>query len=197
MNIQYVFALVRENVVRSMLTMFTVAVAFCLWVLIVSLGNAIRNGGVSLDGADRVIVLHKASYSQPLPLAYVAKIANHENTVVAGHATGVGASHAESLDSLPIVAISAREYIQAYPEILVENKSLRAWLKNKEGALIGREAALRLGLKVGDTIPFRSSLWRRADGDNNWKVSVMGIFDSSAKEVQSNAIFIHYDFLND
>lgn len=197
MNMQYVLASVRANVVRSLLTVFTVAVAFCLWVLIVSLNNAISNGGVSLDGLDRIIVTHKASYSQPLPLAYVAIIANQEGALVAGHATGVAASHADSLEALPIVAVSAREYIQVYPEIVVEDVQLNTWLKNKEGALIGRDVALRHGMKVGDSIPFRSSLWRRADGAGIWKVSVSGIFDTSAKDVQTNAIFIHYNLLND
>ena len=58
---------------RTFLTLLSVAVAFILFGLLAAIRTAF-GAGVELAGADRLIVRHKVSLIQPLPVSYTARI---------------------------------------------------------------------------------------------------------------------------
>ena len=73
------FGLVWKNVwrkkIRTSLTLLSVLVAFMLFFLLNAIGQALTSGGATIESASRLVVIHKVSLINPLPIAYRNKIA--------------------------------------------------------------------------------------------------------------------------
>src|SRR6185503_13205270 len=70
------------------------------------------------------------------------------------------------------------------------------WLSDRRSVIIGRSLANQYKWKIGDTVPNRSSFFRKAnDGGDTWDIRTAGIFDASNGDVTS--LFFHYDYVNE
>jgi putative ABC transport system permease protein len=62
--------------------------------------------------------------------------------------------------------------------------------------IVGKSLAEQFNWKVGDTVPIRSSFFRKAnDGGDTWDMRIAGIYDASNGDVTS--LFFHYDYVNE
>ncbi|PYJ63317.1 MAG: hypothetical protein DME24_01665, partial [Verrucomicrobia bacterium] len=64
----------KRKKLRTILTLLSVLVAFVLFSLLSALKLALA-GGVVMADANRLIVRHRVSFIQPLPYAYMARMA--------------------------------------------------------------------------------------------------------------------------
>jgi len=62
---------------------------------------------------------------------------------------------------------------------------------------VGPTLANAYGWKVGDRIPLRSDIWRKADGSDTWQFNIIGIYDASGSGVDKATIYFHYDYFNE
>ena len=65
-------------------------------------------------------------------------------------------------------------------------------MRDRRGALIGRQLANQYGFKVGDVIPLRGSIYQ---GD--WQFIVRGIFDGSDDTKITRHMLFHWEYLNE
>ena len=61
---------------RSILTVSSIAVSLCLLAVLIAIYNALFYGDATPGQALRVVVRHRVSLAQPIPVAYEAKIRN-------------------------------------------------------------------------------------------------------------------------
>ena len=84
-----VYSNLKRKKIRTFLTFMSVLVAFVLFGYLSAIEAALE-AGVTVAGADRLVVRHKVSLIQPLPESYEAQIEQIDGIVDATHATWFG-----------------------------------------------------------------------------------------------------------
>lgn len=182
--------------IRTSLTILSVLVAFMLFFLLNAIGQALTGGGATIEAASRLVVIHKVSLINPLPLAYLNKIRAVPGVDRASHATWFGGYYQEPSQQFGQFPIDADEYLPMYPELEIPPAQLEAFLANRTGALIGRSLAETYGLEVGDRIPIQA-MWTKQDGSQTWEFDIEGIMTNTSKGGSDAMFFFHYDYFNE
>jgi putative ABC transport system permease protein len=179
---------------RTGLTLASIIVAFLLFGLMQTLRVALT-GSPELAGIDRLITMHKTSFIQSLPLAYLNRIKGVDGVVAATSQDWFGGVYQEDRNQLPTFAVEAETFFKVYDEYQLPPEQLDAFLKDRSSAIVGTMVAQRFGWKVGDVIPMRSNIWTRKEGGNTWPLKIVGIYQATNGDNQN--IYLHYDYLNE
>ena len=180
---------------RTVLTLLSVITAFLLYGLLAAINNAFT-GGVDLAGVDRLMVINKASFLQPLPLSYGSRIAAVEGVRHVSHATWVETYYQEPKNYVVTLAIDAESYLPMYREIVIPDAEKERWLKNPSGAAVGKALAKRFNWNVGDRITLFSSAVGE-DGGKGWEFNIDAIVDIAESGGDTGMLLIHYRYFNE
>ncbi|MEO8379415.1 MAG: ABC transporter permease [Acidobacteriota bacterium] len=180
----------KRHKTRTILTILSIIVAFVLFAYLAAIRTAF-SAGVSVAGADRLIVRHKVSLIQLLPQSYEADIERIDGVAEAMHMTWFGAIYKEPSNFFGQMPVNPEEFLRMYPEFHLPPEQRDAWLKTRTGAIVGRTTATRFGWKVGDRIPLLGTYWRSKEGDRLWTFDLVGIYDGAPETDTSNFYFRH------
>jgi putative ABC transport system permease protein len=181
--------------VRTIFTLLSIFVAFVLFGYLMAIRTAFGMG-IDLAGADRLLVINKISLIMPLPGSYDDKIRAMEGVKDVTHANWFGAYFQETKNQFPNMAVEPESWLRMYPEFVVPEEQKKAWLADRQGALVGADLARRFGWKVGDRIPLQATIFARPDG-SAWEFNISGIYDSPIKGTDKSQLFFHYAYLNE
>jgi putative ABC transport system permease protein len=84
-----------------------------------------------------------------------------------------------------------------FPEFELPEDQRKAWLEDRQGAIVGRATAERFGWKVGDRIPIQATIWTKKDGSSGWEFNLRGIYDSDRPGVDTSQFFFHYTYFDE
>jgi len=185
-----VWSNLNRRTLRTVFTCLSVFVAFVLFGLLMAIRSAFSYGA-DVAGGDRLMMFHKVSFSQPLPLSHQSEIAATPGVAGMTHATWFGAVYRDPKNRFVQLAVDAESFLELHPDHLLPPEQRKAWLTDRTGCLVGRDLARRFGWKLGDRIPLR-----RADG-SAWAFTLDGIYDSSQRGSSANQMLIHYSYLNE
>jgi putative ABC transport system permease protein len=169
-------ASLRRKRLRTFFTIASIVVAFLLFGLAESLRYSLQSG-VDVAGADRLLTMHKVSFTQLLPQSYENRIRAVDGVVEVSPQTWFGGWFRDERNQIPTFPAKPEAFLRIYPEWDLPDDQRTAWVGDRAGILIGRGLADITGWKVGEAVPLRSSIWRRKDGSDTWDVTVRGIFD--------------------
>jgi putative ABC transport system permease protein len=133
--------------------------------------------GVEVAGADRLLTMHKVSFTQLLPASYESRIRSVEGVVAVAPQTWFGAWFRDESNQIPCFPTDPPTFLKIYPEFHIPEAQKQAWVADRTGILIGRAVSDMFGWKVGDAVPLRSAIWRKEDGTDTWDVTVRAIYD--------------------
>ena len=179
--------------IRTALNLLSVFVAFLLFGTLVAVKSAFE-AGVDLAGLDRLITIHKVSLIQLLPESYANKMRAVDGVADVAHAIWFGGVYQDPKNFFAQFAVSP-EYVDIYPEMRFPEEHKQAWLKNRTGALVGRQTADRFGWQVGDRVPLQGTIWRTPD-DSAWDLVIEGIYDADKGFDTTNLLF-HHEYLTE
>jgi putative ABC transport system permease protein len=191
-----VWSSLKRKKLRTSLTLLSIIVAFVLYGMLCTLTEAFT-AGVSVAGADRLVVHHKTSFMLNLPETYARRIASVR--AFKPCATGRGSTGSSRMirriffASMPT---NPEEFFVMHPEYVVPAEQKKAWLETRTGAIVGRTLADRMEWKIGDRIPLKSPIWRK-DNDEAWVFDIVGIYDGSKKSVDTSGFFFRYDYFDE
>ncbi len=189
------FRLIRVNITRKktrmILTIASFAVALFLFGLLVTINNAFYQA-VEVAGADRLIVLSKTSMIVLLPISQKGKIEQVKGVELVTHANWFGGIYQEERNFFPQFAISPENYLEMYPEFIIPPEQWAAFLKDREGCVVGRGTAERFGWKLGDRIPLRGTIFR-----GKWEFNIRAIYDGSETDSDITQFWFHYKLLTE
>ena len=188
-------ASMRRKPLRLFFTLASIVVAFLLFGLAESLRYSLQSG-VDVAGADRLITMHKVSFTQLLPISYENRIRAVDGVADVTPQTWFGAWYQDERNQLPTFPVDADAFLRMYPEYQMPEDQRLAWLADRAGIMIGRGLADITGWKVGDTVPLRSAIWRRADGNDTWDVNVRAIYDLQ-QGGDTRQILMHQDYFEE
>ncbi|HEX6100541.1 MAG TPA: FtsX-like permease family protein [Thermoanaerobaculia bacterium] len=190
------FSNFKRHKTRTILTILSIIVAFVLFAYLGAIRTAF-DYGVTMAGADRLIVRHKVSIIQPLPTSYEARIERIDGIADATHSTWFGAIYQDPKNFFGQMPVKPEEFMRMYPEFLLPKEQMDAWLKTRTGAIVGRTTANRFGWKIGDKIPLMGTYWRSKEGDRLWTFDLVGIYDGARKETDTSNFYFRYDYFDE
>jgi putative ABC transport system permease protein len=193
--IRLIFSNFKRHKTRTILTILSIAVAFVLFSYLVAIRHAF-DMGVSLAGANRLIVQHKMSLIMQLPQSYESRIEQIDGVADATEASWFGGIYIDERNQFAQIAVRPEEFLATYPEFVVPPAEKAAWLRTKTGAVAGRKLAEKFKWKIGDRIPIGATFNRPKQG-NTWTFDLVGIYDGKDKETDTTQFFFRHDYLDE
>jgi putative ABC transport system permease protein len=191
-----IWAGLRRKPVRSILTLFSVIVAFVLFGALHGVTAAIDSliNGMS---DTRLRIQSKVSLVEPLPLAYLSRIESVKGVEGVGYYAWFGGYYQEPKNQFEVGAVDADRLHAMFPELELKDEYLAAMRTTRNGALIGRDLAAERGWKIGDRIPLKSSIYIRKDGAPEWVFEIVGIYGYKDSKVPTNALWFNYAYFDE
>ena len=188
------FANLRRKPVRTSLTIASIVVAFLLFGLLKTMEGALALAA-DLTGVDRLATMHKMSLIQQFPVSYLNRIRGVDGVVEATPFVWIGGIYQDERNQIGAQATEAETFLEVYPEYELPHEQRADWISDRASMIVGKILAERYGWKVGDTIPVRSSFYRKSDGGDTWDMRLAGIYDASNGD--NSSLYFHYDYLNE
>jgi putative ABC transport system permease protein len=181
--------------IRTIFTLLSIFVAFLLFGVLMTI-RAVFSFGVDIAGLDRLMVIHKISIIMPLPIAYQTRLQAVPGVKTVTHNTWFGGVYQDPTNFFATIAIEPEQYFSIYPEVHLPPEQMKAWLADRQGAVVGVDLAERFGWKIGDRIPLRGTIYRTKGGSATWEFNLVGIYDGEPGVDKSN-FFFRYDYLDE
>ncbi len=178
---------------RTLFTVLSIVVAFVLFAYLAAIRLAFGTG-VSVAGADRMLVIHKVSLIQPLPESYLGRVAAVDGVADISHMSWFGGIYQDPRNFFAQFAVDPESYLRLYPEIVLSDGEREAWLRNRTGAIVGRVTADRFGWEVGDRIPIEGTIFRTRSGPT-WEFTIDGIYEAGTEGYDTSTFYFHHEYL--
>ena len=186
----------RRKKLRTTLTMLSILIAFLLYGYLCAIQEGL-NAGVSVAGEDRLVVRHKVSLIQLLPVSYKDRIARIPGVDAVVHQTWFGGIYQDPKKFFAQMPVEPEAFLDMYPEFILEEGARKAWMQTRTGAIVGRKTANRFGWKVGDRVPIQTTIWVQKNGSQTWEFDIVGIFDGAEKGVDTTQLFFRHDYFDE
>jgi putative ABC transport system permease protein len=181
---------------RTILTLLSIFVAFLLYGLLCAIKEAFT-AGVTMAGADRLIVRHKVSLIMTLPVSYQTRIQNIPGVDSVTHFTWFnGIYQNEPKNFFGSFPFELESFLRIYPEYRLPEDQKQAFLKTRNGAIAGRSLLDRFKWKVGDHISLVSPIWPNKSG-NAWDFEIVGVFEGTKKTTDTSGFYFRYDYFDE
>jgi putative ABC transport system permease protein len=193
------FQLARRNAwrkpLRTMLLVFCVGVAF----LIYGLTASFLSGSQGSEGASENLlgVVNKAGRAQPLPLAYMNKIAADKDVAALAYMTRMRGFVGVEKNVVVTSAVDPRLIAGVNGKELGLTRELLAGLDQaRDSVLVGKALAEAQGWSVGQRIGVTAFQMTKADGGRDWSFEISGIFNGADASTDTYFMIARYDYVN-
>ena len=180
--------------IRTIFTLLSVFIAFLLFGILMTVRMAFTFG-VEIAGLDRLVIIHKVSLIMPLPLAYQARLKTVPGVEIATNSSWFGGVYQDPSNFFAQMAVEPEPFLNIYKEFKLPPEQLKAWLADRQGAIVGVDLAERFGWKLGDRIPIRATIYQPKQGQI-WEFNIIGIYDGDPG-VDKTQFFFRYDYLDE
>ena len=175
---------------RTVLTLAGLAVAVLAYGMLQTVVNA-WYAGAAAASATRLVTRSAISLAVWLPASYESRIRGVDGVKRVARSNWFGGVYQEPKNFFPQFAVSDN-YLDLYPEFALAQAERAAWLRDRKGALVGRQLADKFGFKVGDVLPIRGTIY-----PGTWEFVIRGIFDGVDESKVTSHMLFHWDYLNE
>jgi putative ABC transport system permease protein len=187
-----IWANLMRRKVRTTFTLLSVFIAFMLFAVLGAVDQAFT-GGVNLADADRLVVTNRVGLINSMPINYADRIATVPGVGAITWQEWVGAYFQDPRQPITGFGVDENSFLNVHDDMQVPPDQAQAWIKDRQGVLIGETVAKHYGWKVGDHFPLRSNIWRDKQGNSTWDVTVDGIYHGGP----GDELLMHYKYLDD
>jgi putative ABC transport system permease protein len=112
------------------------------------------------------------------------------------HATWFNGVYQDPKNFFAQWAVDQNTFFQVHQEFKVAPDQLKAWLADRQGAIVGVDTMKRFGWKIGDHLPLQATIWQPVGGGLTWTFNISGVYngDSSTDKTQ---FFLRYDYFDE
>ncbi len=157
---------------RTTLTVGSFVVALFLFGFLAIIHGAF-NGGLDVVGIDRLMVINKVSIIQPLPLSYRDQIQRIPGVKYVTYQSWFGGIYQDPKNFFPSFAVDPDTQRLVFPELAVSDDQWKAFVDDREGAIVGKKTADRFKWKLGDRVPLQAPIYGGV-----WEFNIRGIYNS-------------------
>ena len=181
-----------RHTLRTVLTIVGIAIAILAFGLIRTV-ITMWYSGVEASSPNRLIVRNAISLVFPLPISYRHAISTMPGITEMTYADWFGGIYIDEKHSqFPQIAVDATSWFTIYPEYLISDEEMAAFLRERNAAVVGALLAKRFGWKVGDIVRMRGMIY---PGD--WDFVVRGIYHGAKKSTDESIFFFHWRYLDE
>jgi putative ABC transport system permease protein len=188
-------ALLKANLLRkklrTTLTIGSFVVALFLFGFLAIVHGAF-NQGVDVAGVDRLMVINKVSIIQPLPISYRDQILRIPGVKRVTFDVWFGGIYQEPKNFFPSFAIDTENQREVYPELVVSDDQWKAFLDDREGAIVGPNTAKRFGWKIGDRVPLQAPIY-----GGTFEFNIRGIYKGAREGDDLTQFWLQYKYLDE
>ncbi len=195
------FDLVRKNLfrrkLRAILMIVSILVAFMIFGVLAGFYRAF-NAGEDKAAADRLMIVNKINFTQPLPIAYYNRVRSIEGIRQITHANWFGGYYQDPKNFMVVLAIEPATYFDVYrSEVELAPDALQAFVRDRGSAVVGETLARKYGWKVGDRVPIQSNIFSQKTGGHTWDFTIAGIVKGKADHVDTNFLLFQYNYFDE
>jgi len=191
----FVISLILRNAfrhkLRTALTMVGIVVAIVAFGLLRTVIDA-WYAGVEASASTRLITRSSISLAFFLPLNYEQKLRQIPGVTSVAGASWFGGVYITESNFFPQFAVQAEPFLDMYPEFKLSEDQRKAFMHDRQGAIVGRKIADKYGWKIGDQVPLRGTIF-----SGTWTFNVRGIYEGADAHVDETQFFFHYELLNE
>lgn len=185
-----------RKVLRAILMMVSIAIAFFIFGMLGAIYNAFT-GGIDVAAANRLVTVNKINFTVSMPYAYYGRVQQVEGVANVAHANWFGGYYQEPANFAQTFAVEPETYLRAYPELLIPDEQRAAFINGRTCMVAGEMLAMQYGWSVGDRIPLSSNIFQNTQGTNVWELDVCAIFTADDAAVPTNYALFHYEYYNE
>ena len=181
---------------RTLLTLFSIVVAFLLFGLLRSIAD-VFSGGVDIAAADRLIVQPRYSIIDPLPIAHMGIIATVPGVASVTHAGWFGGFYQDHNNFFPKFPVEPQAWFAAHPEYRIAPDQLEKFATTRTGAVAPADLAAKYGWKIGDRIPIEADIYPLKDGSRLWEFDLVGTYTGPTGGIAPSEFLFNYDYFDE
>ena len=175
--------------VRLVLTIGSFAVALFLFAFLGVVRDAFSRD--NLASANRLIIINRTSIINPLPLSYRERILRIPGVKSVTHNNWFGGTYIEEKNFFPQFVIDPQNLRQVVPEFVVPDDQWKAFLRDREGAIVGARTMERFHWKVGDRIPIKTPVW------GSWEFNIDGVYHGTRPGDDETQFWFQWDYFEE
>lgn len=176
---------------RTGLTVLGLVVAICAFGLLRTIVDA-WYAGVEGSSSTRLIVRSNISLTFPLPLNYAQRLRAVEGVRQVSWSNWFGGVYITERNFFPQFAVDPATYLPLYPEYKIPDVEKQAFMRDRQGVLVGRKLADKFGWQVGDQIPLRGTIY-----PGTWTFTLRGIWDGADAKTDESQLLMHWGYINE
>jgi len=195
------FLLIRKNLfrkkLRAILMLVSILIAFLIFGVLAGFERAF-NAGENVAAADRLVVVNKINFTQPLPIAYFNRVRGVEGVRQLTHLNWFGGYYQDPKNFLIVFAVEPESYMAVYDDMIaIPADARQTFLRERTSALVGDAMAKKWGWKVGDRVPIMSNIFTQRNGSRTWDFTIAGIFTAKKPQADTNFMVFQYQYFNE
>jgi putative ABC transport system permease protein len=176
---------------RTGLTIFGLIVAISAFGLLRTIVDA-WYAGVEASSSTRLVTRNAISLTFQLPLSYAQRMKAVEGVSTVSWGNWFGGIYIEPRNFFPQFAVEPQTYLAQYPEYVLTDAEKLAFIRDRQGAVVGRKLADRFGWKIGDTIPIQGTIF-----PGTWTFTLRGIWKGADSSTDENQLLFNWTYLNE
>jgi putative ABC transport system permease protein len=175
--------------VRLLLTIGSFAVALFLFAFLGVVRDAFSR--TDLASADRLVIINRTSIINPIPLSYRDKILRIPGVKAVTHNNWFGGTYIDEKNFFPQFVIDPENQRKVVPELIVPDDQWNAFLKDREGAIVGARTMERFHWKIGDRIPIKTTMW------GSWEFNIDGVYHGKRPGDDETQFWFQWDYFEE
>ncbi|KMW56561.1 ABC-type antimicrobial peptide transport system, permease component [Candidatus Rhodobacter oscarellae] len=180
---------------RSALLIVSVAMTFLIYGL--TAGFVAGSQGTAAASDELLGVMNAAGRGQPLPMAYLSRIAALPGVADVSPITRLRGSVGDARNVVAVSAGDPDKLLAVSGADLGLTPSLIDALKSRrDKVLVGQSLAQAQGWKTGDSLTVTAFRTKKDDGSRDWRFEIAGIFEGKNASTDTHFILAQYEYIN-
>ena len=179
---------------RLVLTIGSFAVALFLFALLGVVNDAFSRGA-DVVSANRLVTINRTSIINTIPLSYRDEILRIPGVTYITHQNWFGGVYQDPKNFFPQFVIDPEYQRQVYPELIVPDDQWNAFLKDRQGTIVGAATMNRFGWKIGDRIPIKTTIYGLAD--KAFEFNIDGVYHGAKPEDDETQFWIQWEYFKE
>jgi len=175
--------------VRLALTLGSFAVALFLFAFLGVVRDAFSRD--NLASANRLIIINRTSIINPIPLSYRDKILRIPGVTGITHNNWFGGTYIEEKNFFPQFVIDPENQRQVIPEFKVPDDQWNAFVKDREGAIVGARTMERFHWKFGQRVPIKQPVF------GSWEFNIDGVYHGTRPGDDETQFWFQWDYFEE
>jgi putative ABC transport system permease protein len=183
-----------RNKRRSLLTITSIAISFCLLGILICMYNALYYSETPATVARRVITRNAISLTVFLPASYkqrIRQIPGVQHVTISQWFGGVYKDARDQRNFFARFGVEPAEHFRVSPDTLLPEDQKQAFLRERSSCIAGRELAEKFGWKIGEKILLKGDIFAPVNLD----LTLRGIFENKEQPADNETLYFNIEYL--